>query len=214
MDKERCRKKCLKSFKTAALRGKFKRDRMIEKKLSYLLKKLGSKNILIYLPLDFESDLRPLIKRTRKRYNFYLPFMQDVSFKMVPFRLPIKKYRFNIKQSGNSIFKIFKIDTVVVPTVGIDDSFRRVGFGKGMYDRFFDSLDYRPKIIFIQPGLCRCPGIVTSEHDIDGDFLITPEALFFKRKKGSKNVDRDALRGRDYSRSHLFYHKKNRPCQA
>jgi len=214
MDKDKCRKRCLKSFKRAALNGKFKRDKMIEKKLFNLLEALGSKNILIYLSLYFESDLRPLIKRTRKRYNFYLPFMQDVSFKMVPFRLPIKKNRFDIKQSGNSIFKIFKIDTVVVPVVGIDDTFRRVGFGKGMYDRFFDSLDYRPKIIFIQPSLCRCQGVVTSDHDIDGDFLITPKTLFFKRKKGSKNVNRDALRGRRYSNNNLSCHKKNRSCKA
>ncbi|MDQ1339349.1 MAG: 5-formyltetrahydrofolate cyclo-ligase, partial [Campylobacterota bacterium] len=115
MNKEECRKKCLENFKKSATNGKLKRDKMVEDRLFKLLKKRNSKNILIYLPLYFEANLMPLIKRMRKSCNFYIPFMQDVSFKMVPYRLPIKNYKFNIKQSGDSNFKIFKVDTVIVP---------------------------------------------------------------------------------------------------
>ena len=111
--------------------------------LEKLLKNLGSKSILLYLPLEFECDVRPLIKRLRSTSRLYVPFMEGVSFKMVPYRLPLKKYKFDISQSGNSLFKHFRIDTAVVPAVGIDDNFKRVGFGKGMYDRFFESLGYR-----------------------------------------------------------------------
>lgn len=208
MNKEECRKKCLENFKKSATNGKLKRDKMVEDRLFKLLKKRNSKNILIYLPLYFEANLMPLIKRMRKSCNFYIPFMQDVSFKMVPYRLPIKNYKFNIKQSGDSNFKIFKVDTVIVPIIGIDDSFRRVGFGKGMYDRFFDSLNYRPNIIFVQPSLCLCAGVVTLKHDIDGDYLVTPRMLFFKQKKGLKNVNGNALRGRCYSGCNISYYQK------
>lgn len=66
--------------------------------------------------------------------------MQGESFKMVPFRLPLKKKKFGIYEAGNSLRDIKNIDVAIVPVVGVDGNLQRVGFGKGMYDRFFEKL--------------------------------------------------------------------------
>jgi 5-formyltetrahydrofolate cyclo-ligase len=210
MDKAACRKRCLRQLKNGGRSsGRFS-DKRVLTTLEKLLRSLGAKSVLFYLPMEFECDVRPLLKRLRRRHRIYVPFMEDVSFKMVPYRLPLRKYKFDISQSGNSLFTHFKIDAAVVPVVGIDDNFRRVGFGKGMYDRFFEGLGYRPSILFVQPTLCRCPGIVTEAHDIDGDYLITPRTLFFKRKKGKRYVNRNDRRRHLDCRRHLLHYPKNR----
>ena len=67
--------------------------------------------------------------------------MEGKSFKMVSYRLPLKKKKFGIYEAGNTIRNIKKIDIAVVPVVGVDGRLQRVGFGKGMYDRFFEKLE-------------------------------------------------------------------------
>ena len=62
---------------------------------------------------------------------------------------------------------------VVVPIVGIDETYRRVGFGAGMYDRFYEKLQTKPITIFTQLKLCKSKIVVTSKYDIKPDFIIT-----------------------------------------
>jgi len=182
LDKKTLKQKCLKKFKKISFGKKIKINQKVIKKLEIIIRQRKAKNILIYLPLDFEVDLRPLIYKNRKKINFFVPFMQDISFKMVTFRLPFKKDKFNIKQSGKSYFRLFKIDLAIVPVVAIDNDFRRVGFGKGMYDRFFDALPYRPFIVFVQPTFCACNKKITFSYDIQGDVLLASNLLLNKKK--------------------------------
>ena len=50
---------------------------------------------------------------------------------------------------------------------------KRIGFGKGMYDRFFDRIDYKPKLIFTQLTLCKANKTLSNKYDIQADFVIT-----------------------------------------
>ena len=99
--------------------------------------------------------------------------MKGDSFVPVKYRLPLKIKRFGIKEPNFSSLKKIKLDMVVVPIVGIDETYRRVGFGKGMYDRFFDRLKNKPITIFTQLKLCKSKKIVTSPHDIRPNYIIT-----------------------------------------
>lgn len=92
------------------------------------------------MPLGFEADIRKVTAKMRRKSSVYIPFMVGESFKMVPFRLPLKEKRFGILEAGNTIRNINKVDIVIVPTIGVDVNLQRVGFGKGMYDRFFAKL--------------------------------------------------------------------------
>jgi len=174
LTKNKFRENCLKQMKNLSNHNALYRNKKLNKQLQKELKKLKAKRVLFYYPLGFEADIRDTLIKVRKKSEVYIPFMQLQSFKMVPFRLPLKKKKFGIYEAGNTIKNINKIDVAIVPTVGVDGNLQRVGFGKGMYDRFFARLKKRPYIIFIQPSLCQTKDLVCDDYDIGCDLLLTP----------------------------------------
>jgi 5-formyltetrahydrofolate cyclo-ligase len=169
------RKSCLKRLEFTSLFLKYYKNKIIFKKLEKFTKQSDSKNILLYIPLGIEVDVKPLINSLRKRKDttVYVPFMQGESFKIVKYRLPLHKKRFGIKEPNNSFFKARKIDLAIVPVVGVDKLNKRIGFGKGMYDRFFDKLGYKPTMVFTQLILCKSEKILSDNYDIQADYIIT-----------------------------------------
>ncbi len=152
------------------------KNHLLNTKLLKELKFKKRKNILFYYPLSFESNVTRTLKQMRKKSNIFVPFMEAESFKMVPFRLPLKQNSFGIFEAGNTIRNIKNIDIAIVPAVGVDGNLQRVGFGKGMYDRFFAKLKKRPYIIFIQPEICYTKEFICDSYDIACDLLLTPKA--------------------------------------
>jgi 5-formyltetrahydrofolate cyclo-ligase len=155
-------------------------DRKIRRQLEEILEIRRPRKVLLYLPLPMEVDLRPLIRKLRRRgVEVYVPFMEGKSFRPVKYRLPLRRKRFGILEPKNSKqYRAGKIDIAIVPIVGIDPSGRRIGFGKGFYDRFFEKEKKKiEEIIFVQRRLCRSPRIVTDRHDIAGDLLIAGRTI-------------------------------------
>jgi 5-formyltetrahydrofolate cyclo-ligase len=168
------RRSCIKKLEFNSLLFKYYKSKIIVKKLENFIKKSESQNILLYIPLGIEVDLRPLIKDLiKKKKSVYVPYMQEDSFKIVKYRLPLYKKKFNILEPNNSFLKPKKLDLAIVPVVGIDALNKRIGYGKGMYDRFFHRLNYRPTIIFTQLILCKSKEILTDCYDIKADYIIT-----------------------------------------
>jgi len=181
LTKSKFREKCLKKLVNTKHERKIYRDFLVNRLLLKELQSKKRKKILFYYPLPNEVDIRKVLQKLRKKHTLYLPFMVGKSFKMVPFRLPLKKKKFGIFEAGNTLRDIKKIDIAVVPVVGIDGNLQRVGFGKGMYDRFFAKLKKRPYTIFIQPKFCYTNERICDDYDVAGDILITPEKKI-KRK--------------------------------
>ena len=178
------RQNCLNRMKTISKCNSLYRNMKIDRAINSQLKDVRGKKILVYSSLEFEADISKIVKKLRKKNNLYLPFMQGESFKMVPFRLPLSKKKFGIYEAGNSLRNIKKIDIAIVPIVGVDGNLRRVGFGKGMYDRFFAKLKKRPYIIFIQPIFCYTKELICDDYDITCDLVITPKIKIKKREYG------------------------------
>ncbi|MFK5881004.1 MAG: 5-formyltetrahydrofolate cyclo-ligase [Sulfurospirillum sp.] len=173
-NKQDFRKFCKNRLKNS--RNKIKRDVLVNQKLLNYIDEIKAKNILLYLPLKEEANIIKLLQTIRKRdrCTVSVPFMEGVSFKMVKFRLPLYIKKFNIKEPKNSFAISKRIDLAIVPSLGVDGVFRRIGFGKGMYDRFFESLPYRPKIAFVESVECFTASHVGESHDIQADIYITP----------------------------------------
>ncbi len=168
------RKSCIKRLEFTSLCSGYYKNKIVVKKLENFIDQSDSKNILLYIPLGIEVDVKPLIKDLRKaKKNIYVPFMQKDSFKIVKYRLPLFKKRFGISEPNNSFFKARKIDLAVIPIVGIDAVGKRIGFGKGMYDRFFARLKYRPIMVFTQLVLCKSEKILSESYDIQANYIIT-----------------------------------------
>jgi 5-formyltetrahydrofolate cyclo-ligase len=175
--KDNFRKLCLIKLRFFSKNGKIKKDKTICSKIINIINIHKPKNVLLYIPLKMEVDVLPIINELRKDKNIevYVPYMKGKSFVPVKYRLPLEKKRFNIKEPRFSTYRNNKIDLdlVVVPIVGTDNTFRRVGFGAGMYDRFYDTLKKKPITIFTQLSLCKSENEVTNIHDIRADYIIT-----------------------------------------
>jgi len=200
------RRRCLELLRNQPEHNRVYNNHSLNKKLLAEIGSSGAKEILFFYPLESEPDVRSSIMTLRRTRKLYLPFMEGVSFKMVPFRLPLKRNTFGIYEAGNTLRNIKKIDLAIVPAVGVDAQARRIGFGKGMYDRFFAGLKKRPKIIFVQSKHCYTDKRICDGYDISADLLLTPHAVFGRAR--IKNVKRNALGRRcryDQRGNRLFY---------
>lgn len=183
LTKENFRKNCLQKLRNLPLHNKTYRDTRLNNRLLRHLLHAKKSKILFYYPLSSEADIRRSINTLRAKHEIYLPFMEGESFKMVPLRLPLKQKKFGIFEAGNSNRKIKNIDIAIVPVVGVDGNMQRIGFGKGMYDRFFAKLKKRPFTIFIQSDFCFTKHAVCDDYDVDCDLLITPKVELVNKRK-------------------------------
>lgn len=109
-------------------------------------------NILLYNALESEVKTHTIIASLlrNKKYQVFIPKVEKVSFKMVKYRLPLVKNKFNIKESlcSKNSYNVI-VDIAVIPVLGVDKNLKRIGFGKGMYDKFYATLRIKPYNIFV-----------------------------------------------------------------
>jgi len=175
--KQRFRQKCLKKLQRANRYSAYVKDRKVLKKLYALIRHKDAKRLMLYLPLETEVNLYPLLKRLRREGRMvYVPFMEGKSFRLVKYRYPLEKKRFGIKEPKYSKqYRKRQIDIAVVPIVGMDTTYRRVGFGKGMYDRFFEKeIKNITTTVFVARTLCYSKSVVTDDFDVKADVVIVP----------------------------------------
>jgi len=182
----------MKKLRMASTSSKKYKEHKVMATLEGILDEINPESILFYLPLSFEVDLRALLQKNRKIKKTYVPFMVEESFKMVTYRLPLKRGNFGVYEPKNSLLNIKNVDVAIVPVVGVDADARRVGFGKGMYDRFFSRLTKKPITIFVQLDECICEEKITDYYDVQADIYITPKQLKYYRKP--RYVKSDSLR--------------------
>lgn len=174
--KKQFRTESLKRLKKSSGFGSYQKDKKIVEILYRYILESHVENVMLYIPLKIEVNLYPLIKRLRKEKKvLYVPFMEGASFRLVKYRLPLKKKGFGIKEPNDSKqYRVKNIDLAIVPVVGVDVTHRRVGFGKGMYDRFFEKESKNIKqTVFVARELCYSKEIITDDYDVKADMIIT-----------------------------------------
>lgn len=175
--KKAFRRDCLQRLKKASALGSYAKDKKILSVLYRHIVQSHAQNVMLYLPLQTEVNLYPLIKRLRKeKRKLYVPFMEGASFRLVKYRLPLLEKKFGIIEPKDSKqYRKKQIDIAIVPIVGVDVTHRRVGFGKGMYDRFFEKNKKNIKqVVFVARELCYAKEIVTDHYDVRADMILTP----------------------------------------
>jgi len=176
MDKKQFRTKALRELRAISKLRSYLIDKEINAKLYQIIKNSKSKSVILYVPLAMEVDIMPLIGQLRREGIVVLvPFMEGDSFRLVKYRLPLSVKKYGIKEPRISKqYRKKRIDISVVPIVGTDSTLRRIGFGKGMYDRFY-AREKRNIIetIFVQRILCISHEVVTDDFDVRADMIIT-----------------------------------------
>lgn len=184
------------------------------------------KNILLFYPLPFEANILPLLKKLKKNKNkrIFLPTIKGLNFKMLLYRLPLVKNTLGIFEPHLSSYVPNRIDFALIPALGIDKFYARIGMGKGMYDRVFASLPkQQPKHkmcktqkickVFVSQNLYISKLPLCEDFDIRADMYLSYK--FAKsQKKGFYNVLDNSykfFRFRGASRGGgIFYLPKNR----
>lgn len=170
------RSACLKRLNKISRVRSYLKDKKITALLYDYIIQNQAKNVMLYVPLRTEVNLYPLIQRLRREKRvLYVPFMEGSSFRLVKYRLPLKIKKFGIKEPHDSNqYRVKEIDIAIVPIVGTDATHRRVGFGKGMYDRFFEKQNkYIKQTIFVARELCYSKEVVTDHYDVRADMIVT-----------------------------------------
>ena len=183
MGKERFRKACLKRLRSAAVVSRYAKDKKISQKIEKILLKERPKSILFYLPLTLEVNLNSLMSKQQKKLKIFVPYVEKESFIMVDYRLPLEKNSFGIYEPKAHNLARKNVDLIIVPIVGIDKNMQRVGFGKGMYDRFFAACTKnsakKPIVVFVQREACISRDKICDSYDIKCDYYVTSKEMNF-----------------------------------
>lgn len=111
-----------------------------------------AQHIGLYLANDGEIDPKQLLKAAQRlKKTIYLPVLQRwpryaMAFQAITASTRWTRNRFNIKQPVANIKQQahpIKLDIVLMPLVGFDETGGRLGMGGGFYDRYFSYLKNR-----------------------------------------------------------------------
>ena len=183
MDKKTFRKICIERAKANRNVNTYKLDKDLSNVLYKLIKKEKAKRIMLYIPLKIEVNISSLILRLRKeKKTLLVPFMEGESFSLVKYRLPLSTKQFGVKEPRNINKYKHRIDLAIVPIIGTDNTLRRVGFGKGFYDRFFEKNQKRiHKTLFVGKEYCVSSKIITDDYDVKGEIYLTAKTCYKQR---------------------------------
>ncbi|MCR5350353.1 MAG: 5-formyltetrahydrofolate cyclo-ligase [Acholeplasmatales bacterium] len=130
-------------------------------------------NIGIYYPIGNEIDIMDIVSKYPDK-NFYLPVTKDVIY-FVKYQNGDKLIdgKFHTKEPIGKMVKRDDIDCFLIPCVGISKDLKRIGYGKGYYDRYLDN--YFGLKIGICYKNCTNLDINLDDYDLKLDYVITGE---------------------------------------
>lgn len=141
----------------------------LEKTAAFLL----SNKIMMYHSLPDELDTHEFLKKWAGKKRFFLPRINGVNLEVLPYdesRLELGSFHIE-EPTGNEITNPEEIEMVVVPAVAYDRKGKRLGRGKGFYDRFLAQtkatkvgVGYEFQLVDELPA---------EDHDIPMDMVIT-----------------------------------------
>lgn len=143
--------------------------------LESLITRQDFRHIALFYPLPHEPNILPLLKKLKrhKSRQVFLPTMQGLKVKMLPYRLPLVQNHLGIFEPKLSYQHPRKIDFVLIPSLGIDMAFGRIGMGKGVYDRSFSPRSSSPYRVFVSQNLHISSTHITQGFDINAHEYIS-----------------------------------------
>ena len=178
--KQELRNIVLSSLKTLNIDKKLADSKLLHKNLIYLLKtnKLIHKKIGVFSPLDDEID--PIFDRERlyafpkmdaKLLNFFESYSNDLEIK--------KAYGREFKEP-KVLERCTDPEVVIVPGLAFSPKGKRLGRGKGYYDKYFRSVQRD----IVKIGVCFDEQIFDEDQiqmsslDAFMDFVVTPSKIY------------------------------------
>ena len=128
------------------------------------------KNIGIYYPIGSEINIMDIIKEYPNK-KFYLPITRDeISFIEYKYNDELISAKFHTKEPIGIITPRDEIECFIIPCVAISKDHKRLGYGKGYYDRYLNGYKgYKIGIIYKELNNL---DFKTDSYDVKLDLII------------------------------------------
>ena len=143
-------------------------------------KKIKSKIFGCYYPFNCEMNILNILKSLEdKKFSLSLPKISKnnkMKFFEWSFDMPLKINKFGIPETVSKK-RIFP-KVLLVPLVGFDNKFNRLGYGGGYYDRYLS--ENNKDIIKIGVGFSfqKVKNLPVNKYDKKLDFIITEKTIY------------------------------------
>ena len=147
-------------------------DRVFERLESTAAFQMAEK-ILLYHSLPDELDTRRFLKKWKDLKKFFLPRVNGVNLELLPYdetKLEIGSFYIE-EPTGNDVHPVEEIEVIIVPGVAFDRKGRRLGRGKGFYDRLLQTAGATKIGIGYEFQLM--DELPSEPHDVPMDIIIT-----------------------------------------
>lgn len=153
---------------------------LLEKMAAFMM----ADRVLMYNSLPDELSTREFLDKWQGRKRMYLPRVNGIDLDILPYeRTRTHLGAFRIEEpDGDDVTDVSEIDLIVVPAVAYDSSGRRVGRGKGYYDRLLATARAVKVGVAFDFQLVD-DDIDTEAHDVSVDYVITPRRFIKVRRR-------------------------------
>lgn len=182
MFKKDLRKKYLEKRKTLSIdEVNFLSDKIFDK---FILQFYLSENqsIHIFLPISKLNEINTFsfIKQLwEMKINVFIPKIYQNKIISVKFTPPtlLKENSWGILEPISSTNEENTFDYIITPLLYCDKNGNRIGYGKGFYDQFFNTINANAKKIGVNyfPPIDMIDDV--SENDVQLDYLVTPDEI-------------------------------------
>lgn len=141
----------------------------LEKTAAFLL----ADRIMMYHSLPDELYTHDFLKKWSGKKRFYLPRVNGVNLEVLPYeesRLELGSFHIE-EPTGINVTDPSEIELVVVPAVAYDRKGKRLGRGKGFYDRFLK--DTHATKVGVGYEFQLLDEIPAEPHDVAMDIIVT-----------------------------------------
>lgn len=145
----------------------------IKKKLLTLPEYSVSKNVFTYY--SFKDEIYTIDFFKDKEKNWFVPKIDKDDLLVCEYcSESLVENSFGIKEPNTTTIKnTDSIDMVILPALMADRKGNRLGYGKGFYDRFLNSLQHSPTKVLLLPEELLKDDIPSEAHDCKSDLIIT-----------------------------------------
>ncbi|AKG74004.1 5-formyltetrahydrofolate cyclo-ligase [Salinicoccus halodurans] len=179
MDKKSLRKKMISTLSSLDKNYKNEKEEILKDRLVDFIKEHDIKSMGIVLAMPHELDTDGIIAWMKEEgREVYTPVCDYNSKEMNFCRFvsfdDVTMDEKNLRVPSDSRDINNEVDLIVVPGLIYSDTGYRIGYGGGFYDRFLqDYQGLKVSLLFDE----QIGEVVTEEHDIPVDVLITPERI-------------------------------------
>ena len=152
----------------------------LEKTAAFLL----AESILMYHSLPDELSTHKFLSKWATRKKFYLPRVNGVNLEILPYdesRLELGSFHIE-EPTGNDVADPSEIELVVVPGVAFDRKGKRLGRGKGFYDRFLK--ESRATKVGVGYEFQLIEEVPSEPHDVGMDIIVTQNSTIIIKNGG------------------------------